>query len=208
MQLFMRVLVSQILDNKSGECKVSQPQPQYDILDVKKPHAAPCHVLYLLWHSSVINFALLSSLPLLSSPCLLACMLARSYPRTRRHCTPVPAQGCARWKRRCTMRTLTSMRTCPRPSWPLALLPSLPLLLLPLPPPLTVTTKPLFLKSLLSSSLLMLKLKTLLRWLTPCTLTLAVFRIHSVILYLSSRHGATISSNCSFVSWRKVELVW
>lgn len=77
MQLFMRVLVSQILDNKSGECKVSQPQPQYDILDVKKPHAAPCHVLYLLWHSSVINFALLSSLPLLSSPlpaCLLACL--------------------------------------------------------------------------------------------------------------------------------------
>lgn len=62
------------------------------------------------------------------------------------------------------MRMPSSMITCPRPSWPLAVLPSLPLRRLPPPPPpLTVTTKPLFLKSPLSSSLLILNLKALLR---------------------------------------------
>lgn len=138
------------------------------------PHVAPLiNVIYCnntCYSNVVTNFILLSlflsyfilclSYLLLS---LLACMLAMSNPRTRRRCTPVPAQGGANRKKTCTMRTLTSMRTCPRPSRPLAILPSLPLLLIPLPPPLPVATKPLFLKSLPSSSLLILKLKTLLR---------------------------------------------
>lgn len=89
------------------------------------------------------------------------CMLAWTNPRIQRSSTPLPAK----WKRRCTMRTMTSMRTCPHPSWLLAVLPSLPLL----PLPLTVTTKPQFLKSHLSFSLLTLKLTTLLRWLTALT---------------------------------------
>lgn len=127
-----------------------------------------CSLCWLLVTLSPVLYYVSSLLPLLSLLHLL-CMLARSNPRTRRRSTPVPTQGGASWKRKCTMRTLTSMKTCPRLSWPLAVLPSL------LPPLLPVTTKPLFLKSLPSSSLLMLKIKPVLRWLTPCSFALTLF---------------------------------
>lgn len=133
-------------------------------------HAAPLNRLIDVSDSDLTNSVLLSPTSLFPPSILLfsplsarlnACSI--SPLRTQRCSTPLPAQGGARLKRRPTMRTQTSMRTCPRPSWLLATLPSLPPLPLPLPLPLRVTTKPLSIKSPLSSSLLMLKLKTPLR---------------------------------------------
>lgn len=149
---------------------------------------------HLLWKSSVTNIctAIISSFLSLLWLFFLLCILSLPLPslpaclsnwRTRSRSTPVPAQEGASWKRRCTMKTLTYMRTCLLPSWPLAVFPSWTLLpLLPIP------TKLLFLKFPLSSSLLILKLKPLLRWLTLSSLQLTLVLLYTLSIYQSIIH--------------------